>query len=67
MIVKDGTKTLFWKVTWSMEKPLEKLFPHLFKICSQPNISVALAKQNSVDFSRWLIDDLRAYWCQILN
>jgi hypothetical protein len=50
-----------------MEKPLEKLFPDLFKICSQPNFLVALAKQNYVDFSRWLIDDLRADWCQIMN
>jgi len=59
MIIKDGQRTLFWKDTWLMEKPLGKLFPDLFKMCSQPNISVAFAKQNSVDFSRWLIDDLR--------
>ena len=67
MIVKRWTENFFWKDTWLMEKPLEKLFPDLFKICSQPNISVTMAKQNSVDFSRWLIDDLRADWCRIMN
>ena len=50
-----------------MEKPLENLFPDLFKLCSLPNISVASARQNSVCFSRWLVDDLRDDWGHIMN
>jgi hypothetical protein len=66
MVVRNGQKTLFWKDTWVFERPLASLFPDLFKICLQLNASVAFVKQNSANFSRWLVDGLRNDWEQIM-
>jgi hypothetical protein len=46
MCVKDGKKTLFWKDSWLYDKPLNSIFPDLFKLCSHPGISVAQMKQS---------------------
>lgn len=35
------------------------MFPDLFKLRLQPDISVSQMKQNSVSFTRWLVDDLK--------
>jgi hypothetical protein len=63
--VKNGSNTLFWKDTWLFDKPIQLLFPGLFEICLQPDISVAHMKQNLVRFKRWLVDDLKNGWCEI--
>jgi len=64
--VKDGRSTLFWRDTWIYDKPLSSLFPDLFKICEQPDISLYHVKldPNHVTFTRWLIDDL---WLSLEN
>lgn len=67
MIGRDGKKTLFWKDTWLFDKPLNYLFPDLFKLCLQPDISVFQVKQNSVSFRRWLVDDLKSGWDKIMS
>ena len=63
--VKNGSNTLFWKDTWLFDKPIQLLFPELFEICLQPDISVGHMKQNLVRFKRWLVDDLQTRWCEI--
>jgi len=40
IITRDGKKTLFWKDTWLHDKPLCLIFPDLFKICEQPDVTV---------------------------
>jgi hypothetical protein len=44
--VKNGKKTLFWRDTWLYEKPLNILYPNLFKLCEQPDISLYSIKMN---------------------
>jgi hypothetical protein len=68
MIVKNGKKTRLWKDSWLCEKPLCTLFPDLFRICENPEVTIfqtALDPQ-VVSFNRWLIDNLRIGWEKIL-
>jgi hypothetical protein len=62
-------KTLFCRDTWLYEKPLNILYPNLFKLCEQPDISLYSVKMNSlvITFTRWLVDDLREHWNNILR
>ena len=67
--IGDGKNTLFWKDSWLYSKPLCILFPELFKICEQPELTVFHLKSdiNSMTFTRWLVDDLRVDWLTILS
>ena len=65
--IKNGDKALFWKDSWLFDKPLECLFPDLFSICMQLDISVSQMKQRSVNFTRWLVDNMRLDWNNILR
>jgi hypothetical protein len=67
--VRDGRKTLFWKDYWLHDKPPSLLFPTLFKLCEQPDISVYRVRSDPscVTFIRWLVDDLRISWLNILG
>jgi hypothetical protein len=69
MNVGNGQKTLFWKDKWLYNDSLEVLFPDLFDMCLQKNISVDKVKQNHnvVTFSRWLVDKWRTDWSNILH
>jgi len=48
-------------------QPLEYVFPDLFKICLQPDISVSQMKQSYASFTRWLVDNIRLDWDNILS
>jgi len=65
--IRNGDKTMFWKDSWLFDKSLECLFPDLFKICMQPDISVSQMKQSSINFARWLVDNKRLDWNNILS
>lgn len=69
MKLKNGNTTLFWKDRWLFDQPLSELFPDLFAMCMQQNISVATVKNNpeSVTFTRWLVDNWRVSWEKILK
>jgi len=69
MNVENGQKTLFWKDKWLYNNSLEVLFPDLFDMCLQKNISVDKVKQNHnvVTFNRWLVDKWRIDWSKILH
>ena len=43
------------------------MFLDLFKICLQPDISVSQMKQSSASFTRWLVDNMRLDWDNILS
>lgn len=62
--VGNGKRTLFWKDAWLFDKPTNLVFPDLFKLCEQPNITVLQVKNNpsGVAFTRWLVGDLRDNW-----
>jgi hypothetical protein len=47
MKLKNGNTTLFWKDRWLFDQPLSELFPDLFAMCMQQNISVATVKKQS--------------------
>ena len=50
------------------EKSLEVLFPDLFAMCLQQNITVEQVKNDStaVTFTRWLVDKWREDWERIM-
>lgn len=54
MIIKDGRNTLFWKDTWLFDKPLNIVYPNLFKLCEQKNMTVQHVKHDclGVTFTR---------------
>jgi hypothetical protein len=68
VIIGNGKKTLFWKDKWLYEKSLEVLFPDLFAMCLNQNITVEQVKKDPivVKFTRWLVDRWRNDWEQIL-
>lgn len=68
MIVKNGNKTLSWKDTWLYSDPLCLLFPDLFKLCEQQNISVyqLISGTVNVTFCRWLTVELNFEWNKII-
>jgi hypothetical protein len=68
VIVGNGRKALFWHDKWLYEKSLIQLFPYLFAMCSQQNITVEEVEVNpsAVTFTRWLVDSWRDNWEQIL-
>lgn len=45
-VVKDDNSTLFWKDAWLYDKPLNILFPDLFKLCEKQNISIRQVKND---------------------
>lgn len=69
MIIKDGKKTLFWVDTWLYEKPLSVLFPDLYKMAHQKDISVnkVMFNPQQVCFSRCLVGKWRLDWLSILK
>lgn len=65
MVIRDGKKTMLWL----NEKPLYILFPELFKIYENLDVTIYHVKTEPqmVTFSRWLVGDLRTGWCKILT
>ena len=51
------------------DKPLNVLFPDLFKLCEKQNIPVQQVKCDIqlVSFTRWLVNDLQHDWLKILS
>jgi hypothetical protein len=68
-LVGNGKKILFWKDRWLYDKPLDILFPDLFKMAQHQDISLAEAKMNpdKITFSRWLVDQWQKQWEHITS
>lgn len=68
MSIRNGEKTLFWKDIWLYNKPMADTHPILFKLAQQKDISVSEVINNpqQVTFSRYLLDDWRKDWMNIL-
>jgi hypothetical protein len=68
IIIGNGQKTLFWHDKWLYDNSLIQLFPDLFDMCNQQNISVEKMKINpsAVTFTRFLVDIWKENWDQIL-
>jgi hypothetical protein len=68
-LVGNGKKILFWKDRWLYDKPLDILFPDLFKMAQQQDISLAKAKMNpdKITFSRCLVDQWQKQWEHITS
>jgi hypothetical protein len=51
------------------DKPLNVLFPDLFKLCEKQNISVQQVKCDIqlVSFTRWLVSDLQDDWLKFFS
>ena len=60
IIVGNGRKTLFWRDKWLYEKSLEVLFPDLFAMCLQQNITVEQVKNDSTAVTCLLCWE----WCE---
>jgi hypothetical protein len=60
MNVGNGLLTSFWGDSWCSTRPLKDMFPVLFDICNEQNITVAGAAAMGCRFSyrRWLTPDL---------
>lgn len=69
MKVRNGRRIRFWKDSWVCDKPLSLLYPDLFKMCEQPEITMDMVKNNPclVSFTRWLVDTWKHDWDEILQ
>lgn len=67
MINNNGQGTLFWQDTWLYDKCISLLFPDLFKMSQQKEISVhdMLTNPQRMSFSRHLVDRWRLDWGKI--
>lgn len=67
-IVGDGKRISFWKDKWLYDQTLESLFPDLYKMAQQHDITLAEVKLNPscVTFSRWLVGVWRKQWDSLL-
>jgi hypothetical protein len=68
-IVGDGKLILFWRDKWLYDQPLMSLFPDLYKMTQQPDITLAKVKLNpgSLTFSRWLVGEWKKQWDSVLS
>lgn len=68
-IVGNGKKILFWKDSWLYDRPISLLFPDLFKMAQQRDITLAEVVLNplSLTFSRWLVDIWKTQWDNIIS
>lgn len=66
---RNGKNTLFWLDSWLYDKPLDVLFPDLFKLCEQQKVTVSQVKTipNLLSFTRWLVYDLKVNWEKIMR
>jgi hypothetical protein len=63
-----GNLTRFWLDPWLYKDPLVIFAPLLFEICENKEITVAhFLSGTAISFRRWLYDDLRSKWNQILQ
>lgn len=68
--VGNGNNTSFWLDRWFGDCFLYCSFPQLFRVVSDPNITVAAAFSNSrlmITFCRQLTGVLRVEWFQLLS
>lgn len=68
VVINDGQDTLFWHDIWLYDKPISLLFPDLFKMSQQQEISVcdAVSHSQQMSFSRHLVDRWRLDWGKII-
>jgi hypothetical protein len=54
---KNGQRTLFWKDRWMFDQPLFQVYPNLFQMFLEQDITISQVKINSQSaiFSRWLV------------
>ena len=68
MQIGNGEKTCFWFDTWLYSEPLCITAPVLFELCENKYVTVSQVRNGvSITFRRWLFDDLRTSWYNIMN
>lgn len=69
IIVGNGITARFWEDHWISSKPLSNLFPILYGICHDKEISLFSASnaQWNLSFRRWFNQDLQRQWDTILS
>jgi hypothetical protein len=69
IITQSGDKSRFWEDSWLLETPLAISKPYLFDICNDKKILVidVIEKNAQLDFRRWISDDDRKKWAEILE
>jgi hypothetical protein len=65
----DGRNTMVWNDTWLYSKPLCDLYPDLYKLCDQKNMTVhqMISGEIATSFNRHLTPDLKRDWEKILT
>ncbi|KAK1666246.1 hypothetical protein QYE76_054405 [Lolium multiflorum] len=66
-LIGDGRRTFFWTDWWCQDRPIKEIFPDLFNICDNPNISVAAALDGELNivFRRSLNPEGRRQWIEL--
>ena len=64
----NGNLTRFWLDPWLYKEPLHIIAPVLFELCENKNLIVAQFFYGmQITFRRWLFDELRVCWNNILH
>jgi hypothetical protein len=69
-IVVSGNKTRFWEDIWHGGKPLSEVFPRLFNLSMNHNVTVQRVVSSfgiCLIFRRILWGDLAREWCKLLD
>jgi hypothetical protein len=67
-LIGNGRRTFFWTDWWCQDRPIKEIFPDLFNICADPNISVAAALESgdlNIVFRRSLNPEGRRQWDEL--
>jgi hypothetical protein len=67
-LIGNGRRTFFWTDWWCQDRPIKEIFPDLFNICADPNISVAAALESgdlNIVFRRSRNPEGRRQWDEL--
>lgn len=69
IVIGNGLTARFWEDTWISSKPFSLLFPILYRICNEKEMSVAQGYDSHWRFSfrRWLNPTLQEQWNLVLG
>jgi hypothetical protein len=67
-LIGDGRRTFFWTDWWIRDRPIKEMFPDLFNICVNPNLTVAAALDSgelNIVFRHALNPEGRRQWIEL--
>ena len=64
-----GDKTVFWEDSWLYSKSMKELYPLLYRLCTEKDITVEETRKKSLNlnFRRWLYPELETQWVDICD